>query len=199
MPLVIQQSEVADRLRRFLGLRGRSPISLDETMVPVVIEADLSQAPYRKEGLSGDMFISKGAVAAEFSYIFWGPHLAACTLIVDQIILTNNNAVAALFQIGYQSSIGGTSMPTTAFSGEMLDDGTSPPPARCAWGMDSGDDALNLIGREILRVELATLETKVFTGPWVVQPFQQMMVKTVVVFQSLVCGIKGRQFQAVDR
>lgn len=199
MPLVIQQSEVADRLRRFLGLRGRTPIGLDETMVPVVIEADLSETPYRKEGLSGEMFISKGAVAAEFSYIFWGPHLAACTLIVDQLIITNPDAASQLIQIGYRADTGGIAMPTTAFSGEILNDGTSPPPSRCAWGMDSGDDALELIEREILRLRIPTLTTVTLTGPWTVSPNLTMLAKPSVVNTALIVGVRARQFQQVDR
>ena len=199
MPLVIQASEISDRLRRFLGVRGRVPIGLDETMVAMVLEADLSQAPYRQEGLSGDMHVAKGAVAAEFSYIFWGPALAACTLIVDRLIITNVNATTQLLQIGYQDTVGGVAQPTTAFSGEQRTDGASPPVGRCAWGMDSGDDALELIGLEVTRAQVPALSSLVLEGPWTIQPSQNMVAKFSVVNVAITVAVKARQFQLVER
>lgn len=47
MPQDIQRGELSDRLRRFGGLTGRIPLTLDEMVVPVVVGEDLYRQPYR--------------------------------------------------------------------------------------------------------------------------------------------------------
>lgn len=46
--------ELATRLRKALGVRGRMPLGLDEHVVPVTIAADLSGAPWRTNPVHGE-------------------------------------------------------------------------------------------------------------------------------------------------
>ena len=47
MPIPIQVGSLTDRLRRFLRLRGRVRLQLDETVVPTVQVQDLTVGPYQ--------------------------------------------------------------------------------------------------------------------------------------------------------
>jgi hypothetical protein len=47
MPLDIQSGSLVEKLRRALGLRGRIPLRLDETIVPIVTVDELGHPPNR--------------------------------------------------------------------------------------------------------------------------------------------------------
>lgn len=47
MPIPIQIGSITDRLRKFLRIRGRVRLSLDETVVPTVQVQDLTAGPYQ--------------------------------------------------------------------------------------------------------------------------------------------------------
>lgn len=47
MPLQFNVGELANRVRGFLGVRGRIPLALDEQVVPVVRAGDSTRVPFR--------------------------------------------------------------------------------------------------------------------------------------------------------
>lgn len=69
MALTFQVGELTARLRRGLILRGRTPFGLDETVVPVVIAADMSQPPYRLDGRSWFYVANSPASVGNLSYV----------------------------------------------------------------------------------------------------------------------------------
>lgn len=50
MPAPFGTGEITTRLRRLLDLRGQFPMQVDETLVPVAMAQDMSQAPFRRSG-----------------------------------------------------------------------------------------------------------------------------------------------------
>lgn len=84
----IQWGEVADRLRRSLGLRGPLPSSLDLTASPVVIIGDATEPPYALDPQYGAGFqdaTGAAGVQATIAVINDGPE--GSVFIVDQLTI----------------------------------------------------------------------------------------------------------------
>jgi hypothetical protein len=92
MPLDIQSGSLADRIRRALGLRGRMPLKLDETVVPTVETASLTLPPYRGADamdFSTNVFL---AAAGAGRYSFGGVGLSVDqpgAIVIDGIWVTS--------------------------------------------------------------------------------------------------------------
>lgn len=99
MPLQIQLGELADRLRRALLVKGRLPLALDETVVPVVSLGDASQAPYAKDPALGSSRHTRAALAANFSHIGWQAAVGSI-LCVDSVLISNPNAAPSTIRVG---------------------------------------------------------------------------------------------------
>jgi hypothetical protein len=93
MPLDIQTGGFADKIRRALGVRGRMPLRLDETVVPVVNTGTLDQPPYRTDGTDFVCNVDMSAVAAKFT---WGgiqlPPSVPGALVVEGMYVVNLGA-----------------------------------------------------------------------------------------------------------
>jgi len=101
MPLDIQTGEVADRLREFFRLAGRIPSTLDESVIPVAVLQNLDQPPFRgPAAVDFTGWVIKAATAAELSAVGLGfPIGAGGKAVVNQIVIRNDGAAAALFGI----------------------------------------------------------------------------------------------------
>jgi hypothetical protein len=67
MPLDFNVAEMATRMRRALGVRGRMPLTADETTVGVYQLADLEKAPWRNDGRSFRFFNVITPTAGQFA------------------------------------------------------------------------------------------------------------------------------------
>jgi hypothetical protein len=102
VPTEIQRGELSDRLRRFLGLTGRIPLQMDETVVPIANVQDLASPPYRllERGFSGSDEIAAAVGFPSMIALTLPKQLAVGlpergALVVSQLTLWNPNAGAA--------------------------------------------------------------------------------------------------------
>lgn len=100
MPLVSQQGEVADRLRRFFRITGRIPSGVDETVVPVANLQSLDSPPWRLAPRNFGAFVETAAAVALNSYA--GIHMlfgtpGAC--VIRDIWIRNSAAAFENFSI----------------------------------------------------------------------------------------------------
>ena len=86
MSLEFNVGELANRVRKALGSRGRIPLDLDERVSLEVVLADLDQAPWRADGARWGQWITLGAVAGNFTDISIAAPGGNTTLVVDTII-----------------------------------------------------------------------------------------------------------------
>lgn len=93
MPLGIQQGELADRLRRLTDARGRIPLMLDETVVPVVLLGHAGELPYAEDPAEAAGQIEQAAVVGVQSTIAicnQGPKGSA--FLLEELWLSNSVA-----------------------------------------------------------------------------------------------------------
>lgn len=86
--------ELVERARRFLGLRGRIDLAMDQQLVPVVVGQDLAKAPFRKSGVrmwGGVDLLAAGANSAQV-IVNHTPSIQ----VLDQLRVTNRDAAATL-------------------------------------------------------------------------------------------------------
>lgn len=69
MPIDVNRGEIANRLRRFLDIRGRIPTRLDENVVPVVQLASVDDAPWRQSPITWAGWVSQPSVALLNSFV----------------------------------------------------------------------------------------------------------------------------------
>jgi len=69
MPAQFGTGEITNRLRRLLDLRGKFPMQIDETAVPVVMVGEANRAPYRISGRKAWGVRLASALAGNFSYV----------------------------------------------------------------------------------------------------------------------------------
>jgi hypothetical protein len=112
VPTEIQRGELADRLRRFMGLTGRVPLQLDETIVGVSVLQNLERPPYRL-GIRGLLGFSESAGAAgnptqiALAYPI-GPAGTRGAAVVDAVQLENTSAGAQTTQLRLAFNLTGT-------------------------------------------------------------------------------------------
>lgn len=104
MPLDIQVGDIAERLRRFLDLRGRIPARLDEIVVPTISLGDLARPPYSRDPLSGWHLGAFGAVAGEISMVGLLPQ-GADKLVIKKLVIVNDTAGAITYEVYVGSTI----------------------------------------------------------------------------------------------
>jgi hypothetical protein len=93
VPLDIQTGGFAEKMRRALGVRGRMPFRLDETVIPTVEVNRLDLPPYRTDASDFATNIDITQVAAEFA--FGGvklPASSAGAVVIDQLMVTSEAA-----------------------------------------------------------------------------------------------------------
>jgi|GEM_PF-6731893 len=100
MPLVTQQGEVADRLRRFFRIAGRIPSTVDETVVPTVNLQALDRPPWRLTARNGAVYTETAAAAGLNSFAavqmtFGSPGV----LVVSDCWIRNNDLTLRSFSL----------------------------------------------------------------------------------------------------
>lgn len=93
MPLQIQLGEIANRLRRALGVTGRIPTALDETVVPVAIVADSWDVPFALDPVyaaAGQDVTGLAAIRGQAAIVNIGP--VGSVFIVEQLVMSHGSA-----------------------------------------------------------------------------------------------------------
>lgn len=96
----IQSADIVTRLRRAFGLRGVISPDVEETVVPVAVIADLTEAPYGTEAARVLVGANAGAVAGQ---------LAAVEFLFNDNILSSK-AVAVLDRLVISTAGGGNQL-----------------------------------------------------------------------------------------
>lgn len=101
MPWPLGTGELVARLKRGLGIRGALPLELDESIVPMVQVASLTEAPFRVDPVRFDDFDVVGAVAAQngFAAIYLNTDDQVLALI-ERVDAAYDAAAAALTGFG---------------------------------------------------------------------------------------------------
>lgn len=86
--------ELVERARRFLGLRGRIDVAMDQQLVPVVVGQDLSKAPFRKSGVRMWGGVDLTAAGANQSQMIVN-HTPSIQ-VIDQVRVVNRDAAATM-------------------------------------------------------------------------------------------------------
>lgn len=102
MPIPIQLGSLTERLRRFLRIRGRVRLSLDETVVPTVQVQDLTRGPYLAgvEPCAGNLVLVSPAGAPSQWVIYLNPDAAllpAADLTTDLRFVGRSFTVQSLY------------------------------------------------------------------------------------------------------
>jgi len=95
VPLSIQLGEIANRLRRSLDVRGRMPLALDETVVPVVVVRDANDLPFALDPSEVAGFASVTPTAGQQATIGLsnqGP--VGSVFVLEEVWLSNSVALA---------------------------------------------------------------------------------------------------------
>ena len=105
MPLDFNVAEIATRLRRSLGVRGRMPLTLDETQVGVIIGADATRSPFRTTSKVYRIWNSVAPTAGNFAAIEL-VNGAGGPLVIEQLFLVNRSAaIAAVVIAGFSTPL----------------------------------------------------------------------------------------------
>jgi hypothetical protein len=97
MPLPIQLGELANRVRRALDTRGRLPLALDETVVPVVLIADADEVPYALDPIHAAGFQrGTGAAAAQCTIGISNQGPEGSVFILEQLAIACGTANAEI-------------------------------------------------------------------------------------------------------
>lgn len=96
MPKQIQNPELTQQLVSSFDLKGRASFVLDETVVPVVIAADIVQHPRQS---SGTRFRSQGAVALENAFVGVRPGEGQILKVLGYEINSSNGAAITDYSV----------------------------------------------------------------------------------------------------
>jgi hypothetical protein len=199
MPLPIQLGELANRVRRALDTRGRLPLALDETIVPVVLIADADEVPYALDPQHAAGFQrGTGAVGVQVTIGISNQGPEGSVFILEQ--LTISMAAAGLVEV----SRSGTLTADIPADSNLMADLTS-------------QARPGAVGRDIpVRLDLHTATTiatvgsicEIVTAPstsTLVLPVKHYLRKNEVCFvkcmgtaQTLIIGASGRFFQKIS-
>jgi hypothetical protein len=189
----IQRGELTDRLRRFFGINGPYQGQLESVSSPVVIAQDISQAPYRQEGLRWFSYRQLQPAAGQVAvYDVSG----ATVFTVDQVTIYNNTGNPNRYQIMLQpGSSGGAANdgvvpelandPTIPYVGSVTTFATTPvPPAPTIF------DELYALG-------LGATSGLILPTEIVVKPGFRLRIMSEVTAASAHYSINGRFFTQV--
>jgi hypothetical protein len=107
MSLQFGTGELSARLRRFLNLRGRIDLGLDESVVPIAVVTNLDQPPFRSDGYLAHRFAIANGSAGQFAQA-WIDNRQGAGPVVCQVF--NARALVAAMDIQW----GMTSTPPPA-------------------------------------------------------------------------------------
>lgn len=96
MPLPIQLGELANRIRRAFDVRGRMPLALDETVVPVLIVGDATDFPFSLDplGFAGHGFVvGQAANRACVAVSNQGPE--GSIAVIEQLVVSTSTGAAS--------------------------------------------------------------------------------------------------------
>lgn len=178
MPIEIGRGEIANRLRRFLDIRGRIPTKLDENVVPVSLLASTDEPPWRRSPILWADWQQQGPTAGERSFVMVGLPVAPTGIFsVDRVYVMSDTLAAAtdasLVMHAFATVLAtGADMSPQARRYEQLSPAAITNNAAQPSGiiMAIGSDAAGpLLGAEIDRHILTVAQPwTVFEGPWYV-------------------------------
>jgi hypothetical protein len=178
MPLDIQQGGYADKLRRALGVRGRMPLRLDESVVPVVQVQDLDRPPYRSDAQEFGTNVFATGMAAVFNFGAIG--LATSqpgAIVVDGLWVTSGAADAYSVVIGTEVDYNAIDSapiqltkncehygdPSRAVAGALPFD----LPIRTFWGRHA---SLRLAAPSLMSFRVGAGDDKLIPWRWILRP-----------------------------
>jgi hypothetical protein len=127
MPLDFNVAEMATRMRRALGVRGRIPLTADETTVGVYQLADLEKSPWRQAGRSYRCFVNTAPTAGQYGTVAI-TNSGTRPFVIEELGIFAGGI--CIVQTGFgQVGLAGSS-PLPAITGELMSgaiDGVEPP------------------------------------------------------------------------
>lgn len=98
-------SELVTRTRAALGVRGRMPLAMEDSVAPVMSVLDVDRSPYRRNGMYYTAAVDSAAVAGQYSWV----RLQNATdrpIMVNFFKLSNNNAGTNTFVESFEPGVG---------------------------------------------------------------------------------------------
>lgn len=130
MPMEFNVGEFAQRVRRLMGVRGRMPFSLDETLIGTVAVADSQQSPWRTTGRSVRASIRITPTALQFAAVAVR-NAGTRPFVIEELIVQNQSGILHTVTLGFAPSTGAfAGAPTavvTGITGELQGSAEDPP------------------------------------------------------------------------
>jgi len=162
MPIPVQYPGQANALQKLFGLKGKIPLSVDETIVPVALIADQMNSPWG-DVISVARHRAQAALAANNSGLMVRPG-AGVVLGIDQIFVDNNQGNAVRIDLRMLSVATVTAMTVVAssnmndMSAPIASDGSI---ARTG-SVVSSITRIGATGNVLARINIAANESDVF-------------------------------------
>ena len=103
MPLDFNVAEIATRLRRALTVRGRIPLTVDETVVSVVTGQNLDVSPFRATGRSFRVFRNQTPTVGQFAAVCFR-NLGSKPIVIEDIWVYTGLALTITYGLGQLTS-----------------------------------------------------------------------------------------------